>query len=100
MNYQWVAEQRVARKFPNLEILNSYMIGKDGMHYFFEVIMVNPDAPEIKTDRAFAWLQNPANRGRVFRGLTSAGKKSRGLRKKSPNLKVRPSVAAWKGHGK
>ena len=35
MSYQWVAEQRVQRKFPNLEVLNSYQVGKDGMNYFF-----------------------------------------------------------------
>jgi len=100
MNYQWVAEQRAARKFTNLEVLNSYMTGKDGRHYFYEIILVNPDAPEIKSDKTFSWLQNPANRGRVFRGLTSAGKKSRGLRSKSPNLKVRPSLRAWSRRGK
>ncbi|GAI24440.1 unnamed protein product [marine sediment metagenome] len=40
------------------------------------------------------------NQGRVFRGLTSAGKKSRGLRKKSRNLKVRPSIRARGRRGK
>ena len=29
MNYQWVAEQRVSKKFPNMEVLNSYWVGKD-----------------------------------------------------------------------
>src|SRR3989304_8908422 len=46
MNYQWIAEQRTARKFPNLEVLNSYLIGKDGIHYFYEVILVDPERPE------------------------------------------------------
>src|SRR3970282_2784095 len=36
MSYQWIAEQRVAKKYPNLEVMNSYPIGKDGMPYFFE----------------------------------------------------------------
>src|SRR3989344_5447746 len=40
MNYRWIAEQRVQRKFPNLEVLNSYQIEKDGVNYFFEVILV------------------------------------------------------------
>ena len=39
MNYKWVAESRVQRKFKNLEVLNSYQIGKDGRHYFFEIIL-------------------------------------------------------------
>src|SRR3989344_8827226 len=29
MNYQWIAEQRAQKKYTNLEVLNSYMIGKD-----------------------------------------------------------------------
>ena len=32
--------------------------------------------------------------------LTSAAKKSRGLRSKSPDLKVRPSARAWERQGK
>lgn len=80
MNYQWIAEQRAARKFPNLEVLNSYKLGKDGKYYFFEVIMVDPNRPEIKSDRQLSWICSGKHRGRVFRGLTSAARKSRGLR--------------------
>lgn len=100
MNYRWVAEQRVQRKFSNLEVLNSYNIGKDGMYYFFEVILVDPERPEIKNDKTINWICRKENRGRVFRGLTSAGKKSRGLRNKSRNLKIRPSLRAWNRLGK
>lgn len=100
MNYQWVAEQRAANKYKNLEVLNSYKIGKDGKHYFFEVIMIDPEASEIKADPNLNWICKPANRGRVFRGLTSAAKKSRGLRNKSRELKVRPSGRARKRQGK
>ena len=80
MNYRWIAEQRAARKFRNLNVLNSYQIGKDGRHYFFEIILVDPERNEIKNDKTINWICKPENRGRVFRGLTSAGKKSRGLR--------------------
>ena len=100
MNYQWVAEQRAARKYRNLEVLNSYWIGKDGIYYFFEIIMVDPERPEIQNDTRINWIANPANRGRVFRGLTSAAKKSRGLSSKSRMLKVRPSLRAWERRGK
>ena len=100
MNYRWIAEQRVARKFTNLEVLNSYQIGKDGVNYFFEVILVDPEMPEIKTDKNMAWITKAGNRGRPFRGLTSAGKKSRGLRNKSTQLKVRPSLRANQRRGK
>ncbi len=100
MSYQWVAEQRCQRKFQNLEILNSYNIGKDGKYYFFEVILIDPSRPEIKNNKKTKWITKPSNKNRVFRGLTSAGKKSRGLRSKSPMNKNRPSVRAGKRRGK
>ena len=74
---QSITEKRVARKFPNLEVLNSYYIGEDGQYKYFEVILVDPNHPVIKSDRKISWITN--QRKRVFRGLTSAGKKSRGL---------------------
>jgi large subunit ribosomal protein L15e len=81
MNYKWIAEQRTARKFANLEVLNSYLIGKDGKHYFYEVILVDPERPEIKNDKTINWITKPENRKRPMRGLTSSGKKARGLRR-------------------
>lgn len=66
-----IAEERAARKFPNLEVLNSYWIWEDGRYKWFEVIMVDRNLhPEIQLGKG---------RGRVFRGLTSAGRKVRGL---------------------
>ncbi len=100
MNYKWVAEIRAARKYKNMEVLNSYWIGKDGKYYFFEVIMVDPNMPEIKSDSVLKWISDNANRKRAERGLTSAAKKSRGLMTKSHNLKVRPSLRAWNRRGK
>ena len=100
MNYRWIAEQRVGRKFKNLEVLNSYLIGKDGIHYFYEVILVDPQKQEIKKDKKLNWISKSGNKGRVFRGLTSAGKRSRGLRKKSREMKVRPSIRSRGRKGK
>lgn len=100
MNYRWVAEIRAARHFSTLEVLNSYPIGKDGKYYFFEVIMVDPNVPEIKSDRTINWIVSDKNRKRAERGLTSAAKKSRGLRSKSHGMKVRPSLRAWNRKGK
>lgn len=77
MNLQHIAEMRVARKFPNLEVLNSYYVTEDGKHKWFEVILVDPNHSCIKNDPRLNWLCRPQNRRRVFRGLTSAGKKSR-----------------------
>jgi len=100
MSYQWIAEQRAQKKFPNLEVLNSYKIAKDGINYFFEVILVDYSRPEIKNDRTINWIIKKTNQHRVYRGLTSAGKKSRGLRSKNPMNKNRPSVNAGMGRGK
>src|SRR3972149_181145 len=94
MNYKEIAELRVARKFPNLEVLNSYFVGKDGMHFFFEVILVDPERPEIANDKNMAWITKGANRNRAMRGLTSAAKKARGLRSRGPTNKSRPSKSA------
>ncbi|MFH1803113.1 MAG: 50S ribosomal protein L15e [archaeon] len=100
MSYQWVCEIRAARKYPSLEVLNSYNIGKDGKHYFYEVIMVDPSKPEIKKDRTTKWIASDKNRKRAERGLTSAAKKSRGLSSKSPKQKNRPSQRARSRQGK
>jgi len=90
-----IAEERTARKFPNLEVLNSYWVGEDGRSKWFEVIMVDPHHPVIKADENANWICQKQHRGRAFRGLTSAGKKVRGLRRKGRGAeKVRPSRKA------
>lgn len=102
-NYQWICEQRVARRYPNCEVLNSYWVAKDGKHYWYEVIIVDKSHPAILADKTLHWVAAPANRGRVFRGLTSAGRKARGLRNKGKGAeKARPSktVAANRKHAK
>ena len=100
MSYQWVAEIRAQNHHKNLEVLNSYNIGKDGKYYFYEVILVDPSKPEIKSDDTINWICDEANRNRALRGLTSSAKKSRGLATKTRNLKVRPSGRAWGRTGK
>ncbi len=96
---QRIAEERAARKFPNLEVLNSYWVGEDGKRKWFEVILVDPHHPVIKSDSNINWICN--KKGRAFRGLTSAGKKGRGLRCKGEGTeKTRPSIGAHEGRGK
>jgi large subunit ribosomal protein L15e len=93
-----IAEERAARKFPNLEALNSYWVGEDGRSKWFEIIMVDPEHPAIKADKDINWICQKQHRGRVFRGLTSAGKKVRGLRRKGLGAeKFRPSKKAGAG---
>lgn len=91
-SYQWICEQRAAKRFPNCEVLNSYWVGKDGTYYWYEIIMIDKAHPAVLADKNMKWIAKPANRRRVFRGLTSAGKKSRGLRNKGLGAeKARPS---------
>jgi len=74
---QRMTEERVARRFPNMEVLNSYQVGDDGVSKWFEVILVDPNHPVIKRDKNINWILN--QKRRVFRGMTSAGKKTRNL---------------------
>lgn len=46
-----VAERRVNEKYPNMEVLGSYYVHKDGMFYWFEVILADPSHPAISKDK-------------------------------------------------
>src|SRR3990167_6444121 len=96
-SYQWIAEERASKKYPNCEVLNSYKIGEDGKHHFYEVILL--DRVIVSKYRNMKWVKN--NNRRVYRGLTSAGKKSRGLTGKGKGYeKIRPSLRAHRNRGK
>ncbi len=77
---QRIAEERVNRRFPNLEVLNSYWVGSDGQSKYFEVLLVDTHHPAISLDPDINWICDKSHRRRAFRGLTSAGRKGRGLR--------------------
>merc|ERR1719183_2707586 len=92
------AEERVARKCSNLRVLNSYWVGQDAAYKFYEVIMVDPSHKNIRRDSRINWICAPKHNHRELRGLTSTGKKARGLSKKGARApKLRPSVrSSWK----
>ncbi|MCK4319159.1 50S ribosomal protein L15e [Candidatus Micrarchaeota archaeon] len=71
MSHQTIAEQKVNREYPNLEVLNSYWVGEDGRNKFYEVILVDLSILDLNLGK-----------GRVYRGLSSSGQKGRGLRAK------------------
>lgn len=92
---QRIAEERAQKRFPNLEVLNSYWVGADGQHEWYEIILVDPSHPVIQADPKINWICFNTHKGRVFHGKTSAGKKGRGMRVKGKGAeKVRPSVRA------
>jgi large subunit ribosomal protein L15e len=99
---QRMAEERVNRRYPNLEVLNSYWVGEDGKNKFYEVILLDPAHPAIKSDKQLGWVSSGnSHRGRAFRGKTSAGKRGRGLYNKGKGAeKLRPSLKANKNRGK
>ncbi len=53
---QLMAEERTARKYPNMEVLNSYWVWQDGRYKWFEVILVDPTSASIKSDKQLGWL--------------------------------------------
>lgn len=93
-----IAEQKVSKKYSNLEVLNSYWVAEDGNNHWFEILTVDPDHPEIKSDDDINWITE--NRNRAEEGLTPAAKKSRGLKNRGKGAeKVRPSQNANDGKG-
>jgi len=93
-----VAEERVGRKVPGCRVLSSYWVAQDSTFKFFEVILVDPAHNAIRNDPKINWICNPVHKHRELRGLTSAGKKYRGLRAKGKaDCKQRPSRRAnWR----
>ncbi|WP_445475998.1 50S ribosomal protein L15e [Methanococcoides methylutens] len=90
---QRISEERASRKFPNMEVLNSYWVGEDGKQKWYEVILVDPSHPVIKSDKNLNWICDKTHSGRAFRGKTSAGRKGRGMRARGTGTeKTRPSI--------
>ncbi|MCD6479055.1 MAG: 50S ribosomal protein L15e [Candidatus Diapherotrites archaeon] len=82
ISIQRIAELRASKRYPNCEVLNSYWVGEDGKYKYYEVILVEPNVPEIQADKDINWICSNKHRGRAERGLTSAAKKARKNRKK------------------
>ena len=99
---QRIAEERTSRRYPNLEVLNSYWVGEDGKNKFYEIVLIDPSHPAIKSDKDLGWVaEGTSHRGRAHRGKTSAGKRGRGLHNKGKGAeKLRPSLKANKNRGK
>ena len=100
-NIQRIAEERTSKRYPNLEVLGSYWVGQDGRHKWFEIMMVDPNNPVIKSDPKLNWICSSKHTNRALRGLTPAGKKGRGLvRTRGMGVeKNRPSLRAHDRQG-
>lgn len=97
-SHRTIAEDRVGRRCKNLRVLNSYWVAQDGTFKFYEVILVDPKHKAITRDPRINWICSSKHNHRENRGLTSIGKKGRGLRVKgSCNNNRRPSwKQSWK----
>tara|TARA_B100000029_G_scaffold375343_1_gene369716 strand:- start:832 stop:1290 length:459 start_codon:yes stop_codon:yes gene_type:complete len=51
VNMKQVAERRALERYPNMRLLGSYFTYKDGMHYWFEVILADYSHPRITKDK-------------------------------------------------
>lgn len=80
-NMQSLAEERAGRALKGLRVLNSYWIAQDSTFKFYEIIMVDPFHNAIRNDPRINWICSNVSKHRELRGLTSAGRKSRGLGK-------------------
>ncbi|MBD3259018.1 50S ribosomal protein L15e [Candidatus Woesearchaeota archaeon] len=75
INYKQVAEQRAQKQYTNTEVLNSYFVGKNKDYYWYEIILIDRSHPRALQDHPFL----KKDKGRVYKGKTSAGRKSRGI---------------------
>lgn len=97
-NYQWICEERAQKRFPNLEVINSYWIGQNEKYYWYETILVDVFHPQIQADKDISWVVSNKQTRRAMRGLTSSAKKTRGLRNKGfGSENVRPSLKSNNG---
>jgi len=80
---QQVAEEKAARRYSNMEVLNSYWAGEDGSCEWFEVILVDRVHPSVAADKTAGFATLSKSRGRVFRGLTASGRRARGLKNRA-----------------
>jgi large subunit ribosomal protein L15e len=78
---QSTAESRCGRKCGSLRVMNSYWVGQDATYKFFEIILVDPFHKAIRRHPESQWITKPDKKHREMRGLTSAGRKSRGIGK-------------------
>jgi large subunit ribosomal protein L15e len=88
---QAIAEERAGRRFANCEVLSSYFAASSGTDKYFEIVMIDGERPAIASDPEYSRIF--AQRNRAMRGLTSSGRKHRGISNKGFGTYVnRPST--------
>lgn len=95
-------QERVGRRMGGLRVLNSYWVAQDAAYKYFEVICIDPFHNAIRRDAKVNWICGVNQKHRELRGLTSAGKSSRGLGK---GFRYAQTIggsrrAAWRRHNR
>uniref|UniRef100_A0A8C5QMH9 Ribosomal protein L15 n=1 Tax=Leptobrachium leishanense TaxID=445787 RepID=A0A8C5QMH9_9ANUR len=92
------AEERDGRQCGGLRVMNSYWVSQDSSYKFFDIILIDPFHKAIWRNPNTQWITKAVHKHREMRGLTSAGKTSRGLGKghKFPLTIGGSRCAAWK----
>lgn len=90
-------QAKVGRKCGALRVLNSYWVGQDSTFKFYEVILIDPAHKTIRENPDTQWICQPTAKHREMRGLTSAGRKSRGLGKGKYflNFEISGYIISW-----
>ncbi len=76
-SHQRQAEEKASKKYSNLVVINSYLAGEDGNRKYYEVIMADPEHPNIKNNSETEWITQKSSKNRAQKGKTSAGRKGR-----------------------
>ena len=58
---QSVAERRISERFPNMKVLGSYPVWKDGRFAWFECILIDPLSPGVRKDYNYRRLLGAAD---------------------------------------
>jgi large subunit ribosomal protein L15e len=99
-SHRCIAEERAGRKLGGLRLLNSYWVNQDSTYKYYECIMVDPAHNAVRGDPRINWICAPSMKHRELRGVTAAGRHSRGMLNKGIGThQLRPSIASvWKKH--
>ncbi len=63
----YYAEQKAMRRYSNLEVIGSYLVGEDGINKYFEIILINPYDTSPRNPAPKAQEPNAAPANAAFR---------------------------------
>ncbi len=85
----WIAEQKAIKRFSNLELVASYIVGSDGVSAYYEVILRNRHSSKPVLHSASRAIVKPAEKV-----VKPAAVKAKPAKKPVAKPKVKPAVKA------